>query len=67
MQSLNNWNRCGPKDEGFFSYLVADLSRLIFAFIEDDKSYASAMRVNKRWKQEIINHWYEFAEKKEVL
>jgi len=46
-------------NEGFFAVLMNDLRKEIWAHISDDKTFAFAMRVNHRWRQELEVAWKE--------
>jgi hypothetical protein len=47
-------------DEGFFAVLMKDLRKEVWSHISDDKTFAIAMRVNKKWREELVTAWHKF-------
>jgi len=43
--------------EGYFAVLMKDLRKEVWSHIDDDKTFAIAMRVNKRWRDELEIAW----------
>jgi len=46
--------------EGYFAVLMKDLRKEVWSQISDDKTFAVAMRVNKRWRSELEEAWKQF-------
>jgi hypothetical protein len=42
--------------EGYFAVLMQDLRKEVWSHIDDDKTFAIAMRTNKRWRNELESH-----------
>jgi hypothetical protein len=71
IDSSNPWNLflasksfISSLSEGYFAVLMNDLRKEIWAHIGNDKTFASAMRVNKRWKVELEAAWIEFCKER---
>lgn len=45
------------REEGYFAVLMDELRHEVFKFLEQDKDFANACRVNKRWLREITLWW----------
>jgi len=53
--------------EGYFAVLMKDLRKEVWSHIDDDKTFAVAMRVNKRWKDELDIAWKQSCIKRTLL
>eukprot|EP01117_Protostelium_nocturnum_P014190 TRINITY_DN5374_c0_g1_i3.p1 TRINITY_DN5374_c0_g1~~TRINITY_DN5374_c0_g1_i3.p1 ORF type:complete len:305 (+),score=44.12 TRINITY_DN5374_c0_g1_i3:89-1003(+) len=46
--------------EGFFALIPIEIRKEIWKYIKDDKTFARASRVNRRWKDEMEQEWKEY-------
>jgi len=53
--------------EGFFAVLMKDLRKEVWSQIDDDKTFAVAMRVNKRWRSELEEAWKVFGVERKIF
>jgi len=53
--------------EGFFAVLTNDLRKEVWAHINDDKTFARASQVNKKWRNEMEVAWREFTQGRNFL
>jgi len=53
--------------EGFLAALTNDLRKEVWSHIVDDRTFARASQVNKKWKQEMECAWRTSAENRNIL
>jgi len=53
--------------EGFFAVLTSDLRKEVWSHIDDHKTFARALQVNKLWKRELEVAWRVLAGERHLL
>lgn len=63
------WNQTfvSCTSEGFLAVLTNDLRKEVWSHINDDRTFARASQVNKKWRQEMELAWRKFTEDRNLL